>query len=762
MKKFLLVLFFAVFSILTVFLSVSKPAQAANGATSSNLNFQARLLNTSGSVVPDGYYNIRFKIYDGGTDPHKPGSTTGTGQGNTGTAGTALWNEQYYDSNGVTAGNDNRLRVTNGYFSANLGSQSAFSGINWDQENWLTMDIGGTTQTATPTYDGEMYDSITYYRIKLTGVPYAFSAGQLATTSGSHRGTLAFGAVTTDPGITLPDASGTVCLQSSASCGFATGTSGSYIQNGTSVQLTANYAIQSAAAGSIGGLIKGASSQSANLFQLQDSGGVILTAFDSAGKLVFGPSGSQDTNLYRGVANGVRTDDQIQLSNSSTTCTAYATGGAESCIWFGSDTNLYRGANDKLYTDDSLRILGSTLQLSNASSQILFDSETSASNSILVNKNSGDSNNRFSIQASGQLNFGPGNAVQDTVLFRGTGNALRTDDQFQFSNSSTTCTAYATGGAESCLWFGSDSNLYRLTTNSLKTDGSLTLGANLTLGTGAISQTSTTATGDINTFTDTSFAPAAGATGNAVKTTVSQSATNTSGNSIVNAHDAVLTLSTSGATGTKDLNGYNVDAPTLSGCSGGACIINGFKYSVQATSAASTITQNGVNIAAVGVAAGALNGVNISGITASTGTEIAINIGAGWDTVLKVGSNNILDASGILLSAGLSGTYSNTLTLSGASNAITAGTLTATGGTINGTSIGATTPSTGAFSTLSSTGSTTLATGSSTTNTFGSGASSINTIGSSTTPGALPSMAPPVSIILSLKPQLSLQEMFTP
>lgn len=35
-----------------------------SAATSSNLNFSARLLNSSGQVVPDGNYNIEFKIYD--------------------------------------------------------------------------------------------------------------------------------------------------------------------------------------------------------------------------------------------------------------------------------------------------------------------------------------------------------------------------------------------------------------------------------------------------------------------------------------------------------------------------------------------------------------------------------------------------------------------------------------------------------------------------------------------------------------------------
>jgi hypothetical protein len=71
--------------------------------------------------------------------------------------------------------------------------------------------------------------------------------------------------------ITLPDGSGTVCLQSSANCNFAPTTGGSgYIQNGTSIQ-TANYAIQSASAGSIAALVRGAASQTASIFEVQNS-----------------------------------------------------------------------------------------------------------------------------------------------------------------------------------------------------------------------------------------------------------------------------------------------------------------------------------------------------------------------------------------------------------------------------------------------------------------------------------------------------------
>ncbi len=349
----------------------------AHATTSSNINFQARLLTSSGNTVPDGYYNIRFKLYDGGTQ----GGPGGTGQAN---AGSQLWTEQYYDSNGVTAGNDNRLRVVNGYVTVNLGSQSAFGSIDWDQELWLTMDIGGTTQTATPTYDGEMLGSVpaANSRLKLTAVPYAFKAGQLAKRTGSNTSTLDFATQTGARAILLPDESGTLCIQSSSNCGFAlTSGSGNYIQNGTGVQ-TANFYVQSGAAGSIGGIVQGHTSQSADifravtssgtglivtsagevyetqrfsvassnlantvnsklaiqpgvattlgqvirgftaqsadLFQLQDSAGTILTSFDASGKLVFGPSGSQDTNLYRSAANTLKTDDDFLVGSNLT------------------------------------------------------------------------------------------------------------------------------------------------------------------------------------------------------------------------------------------------------------------------------------------------------------------------------------------------------------------------------------------------------------------------------------------------------------
>src|SRR6185369_6847787 len=106
-------------------------------------------------------------------------------------------------------------------------------------------------------------------------------ASQLAETVGSGTGVLKFATLGQNSTITLPDpgvsGAATVCYQSSTSCGFATGSSGSYIQNGTSIQTNANYAIRSAATGSVGAVIQGASGQTADLLQLQSWNGSSAT-----------------------------------------------------------------------------------------------------------------------------------------------------------------------------------------------------------------------------------------------------------------------------------------------------------------------------------------------------------------------------------------------------------------------------------------------------------------------------------------------------
>jgi hypothetical protein len=115
----------------------------ANAAPSTYLNFQARLKNSTGGIVPDGNYNMEFKLYDAAA------------------GGSLIWTE--------TRTSGNKVRVANGYMTLSLGSVNPFpADVAWGEEHWITMNIGGT---GSPSWDGEMNP-----RLQLTAVPYAFKA----------------------------------------------------------------------------------------------------------------------------------------------------------------------------------------------------------------------------------------------------------------------------------------------------------------------------------------------------------------------------------------------------------------------------------------------------------------------------------------------------------------------------------------------------------------------------------------------------------
>lgn len=130
------------------------------------LNFQGRLLRSTGGVVPDGYYNIEFKIYEGGT---------GAAAGNP--DGTLAWTETY-TNNGGNSG----VQIKNGLMSVSLGSKTPFgNSVDWNNDTlWLSMNVAGSAANCT-TYnsgscvaDGEMTPMK-----RLTSTPYAMNAGAL-------------------------------------------------------------------------------------------------------------------------------------------------------------------------------------------------------------------------------------------------------------------------------------------------------------------------------------------------------------------------------------------------------------------------------------------------------------------------------------------------------------------------------------------------------------------------------------------------------
>jgi len=124
------------------------PVSAVVG-TNEQINFQGRLFNAQGAVVPDGFYNIQFKIYQDG-DGQSVGNTTGS------PAGSLKWTESFLNVNGKG------VQVKNGYMSVELGSVNPFgTQVDWNQSTlWLSMNIGNTNAScasfAVCGPDGEM------------------------------------------------------------------------------------------------------------------------------------------------------------------------------------------------------------------------------------------------------------------------------------------------------------------------------------------------------------------------------------------------------------------------------------------------------------------------------------------------------------------------------------------------------------------------------------------------------------------------------
>jgi hypothetical protein len=203
-------------------INFAHPSRAA-AAANNTINFQAQLQQATGTVAANGNYNVEFKLYDAQV------------------GGTAVWTESYLNSAA------HGIKSNNGYITAKLGSLTPFPAtMNWNQQLWLTMNIGGTSTTVA--WDGEMNP-----RLQLTAVPYAFQANQLTTVSGNNTSTLSWLTQTAANSLYLPDKSGVLCVSGdTAGCGFAPANgSNGYIQNGTALQGGASFNV--GGSGTIGG-----------------------------------------------------------------------------------------------------------------------------------------------------------------------------------------------------------------------------------------------------------------------------------------------------------------------------------------------------------------------------------------------------------------------------------------------------------------------------------------------------------------------------
>ncbi len=167
------VIFF--FTVMTAFfyIFVKTPVLAATGINQV-INFQGKLINKSDNTnISDNTYAFTFKLYDAGA------------------SGNQLPNGSPWSETQV-------LQVTNGIFTAGIGSSTAFpSTLNFNSDS-LYLDI---------TFNGETFGS----RVRLTASPYAFNAQTVnGLTFSNNSGNVGIGNTTP---VSLLDVSGTAWIR---------------------------------------------------------------------------------------------------------------------------------------------------------------------------------------------------------------------------------------------------------------------------------------------------------------------------------------------------------------------------------------------------------------------------------------------------------------------------------------------------------------------------------------------------------------------
>lgn len=268
----------------------------------SQLNFQGRLLNAQGATVPDGYYNVEFKIYQNGD---------GTSVATTGSPlGTPEWSESYLN-------NDNKgVMVKNGFMSVSLGSITPFgNSVDWNQDTlWLSVNIGNTNTTCTPftscAPDGEMVPMK-----RLSATPYSLNSGLLNGLSSTQFLQLAQGVQTdasTNTSSIFVNKTGTgnlITLQSGGNDAFSLNNSGDILFGAAS-----NHTISvSTAAVSVAGKSLTVAAGSAGTGVAALNGGDLLIQGGNGG----GTNGNGgNITIDAGAKNGSGNDGVISLGTS--------------------------------------------------------------------------------------------------------------------------------------------------------------------------------------------------------------------------------------------------------------------------------------------------------------------------------------------------------------------------------------------------------------------------------------------------------------
>ena len=476
----------------------------------------------------------------------------------------------------------------------------------------------------------------------------------------------------------------------------ATSGSGSYIQNGNGIQPGANFGIQSANATYVGGVIKGAVSQSADLFQLQNSAGTNLFNVTATGAATF-QNTSDTTGAFRVLdAAGTSNVLVVDTLNKRVGINTYPSGYA---LDVNGDVNLTSAVA-------SLRITGTVVcNLSGCAA-------SSGSGNYIQNGNGVQTNGNFAIQSAnigyvGGLIRGAAGQTADLLQIQNSGAAnlfsVGATGNATFQNSADNSAAFniKQSGGTTIFW----ADTLQGTINATNTAGNAFIGTtnnNLSYGVvgtqsfgvgggvkgvggggyGVLGQSETNASGLFQT-TNTAGT-------NTAATLVARANTNQSTNVFEVQNTAGTSVFGVSAVGVLKLAGaQTTDITTVSGASANSLTIKPGTPTTVATLGAATTLQGGSGnttgggglLTLSGGAAGASGGAAGGGVTIQGTSGTAGSAAAGGAVTIQAGNGATLGTAGAVnLTAGTSGAYGgSTLSLTGG-NVFGAGIVTLQGG----------------------------------------------------------------------------------
>jgi len=387
-----------------------------------------------------------------------------------------------------------------------------------------------------------------------------------------------------------------VVVCSSVGC-TPSGSSGSYIQNSNLLQTNANFNIQSANSTYVGGLISGASGQTADLLEAKQDASTVF-ALD--------PSGN------------VNITGQYEINGSPICTSSGCTVAAGSGSYIQNGTSLQAGANFNI-------------ESANAANVVAIFKGKSGQSVDLVQVKDGSGNVVTDIGNNGQTYFKDFSAGSHTFFQIQTSNFannLLTADtvtgQILLPNASLSSTALLLGG---------DANLYRSAASTLKTDGSLVVAG------------SQTVSGTINSQTISSAANLTGTLAVQGSSVTVGTASATNGTIVLqNSTNALTTTLTAPNTATSS------KTLTLPNETGTLCSTGSVCTGYAASTGSNYIAKNATDTSSAAAGSGNLYAFTNSS-SASTGTVLSLDNGTNTGNSLKVTTSGNPGAGNALIFA---------------------------------------------------------------------------------------------------------------